>query len=134
MKTVGLDADEYLDFASQTFTSDKNSKGKTIAGSKKKKVFNYINSMNATYEEKIILAKLKYKNDDKYNYEIINYLNSDSSIDYDTMEDILKKLGFKVDASGNISWEKIIKNRYYNVSRERFYNFSLFLCTTEGRL
>jgi hypothetical protein len=60
--------------------------------------------MNIGYEQKLILAKMEYKSEDRYNYEIIEYLNNDDSIDYFTMESILLELGFKVDANGNINW------------------------------
>ena len=83
---------------------DKDSNGKTISNSRKLKVYDYINGLDLGYEQKLILAKMEYPADDRYNYEIIEYLNNDSSIDYDTMEEILLELGFKVDAYGNISW------------------------------
>ena len=101
---TGISFNEYLDYASQEFEADKNSEGKTISGSRKKKVYDYLNSMNIDYEQKLILAKMEYPAEDRYNYEIIDYLNSNSSIDYDTMESILLELGFKVDANGNINW------------------------------
>jgi hypothetical protein len=101
---TGISFNEYLDYASQEFEADKNSEGKTISGSRKKKVYDYLNSMNIDYEQKLILAKMEYPAEDRYNYEIIDYLNNNSSIDYDTMETILLELGFKVDANGNINW------------------------------
>ena len=103
--TVGIDFDAYLDFESQQFEADKDSAGKSISGSKKAKVFAYINSMNLDFEERLILAKLQYNSYDTYNAEIINYLNSNSDISYDEEVEILKKLGFTVDANGRIYWE-----------------------------
>ena len=103
INTLDIDFDVFLDFESQNFTADKYTNGKTVSGSKKKKVFDYINSMNATFEQKVILAKLEYKSYNEYNNTIIDYLNN-SSISYDEEAYILKKLGFKVDDSGNIRW------------------------------
>jgi hypothetical protein len=60
--------------------------------------------MNIGYEQKLILAKMEYPAEDRYNYEIIDYLNNDNTITYSDMESILIKLGFKVDANGNINW------------------------------
>lgn len=101
----GIDFDSYLDLQAQNFTADKNIYGKTINGSKKNKVYNYINNLNMPYEQKIMLAKLEYKSDDTYNREIIDYLNNDNSISYQDMTEILKAMGFKVDEYGNITWE-----------------------------
>ena len=104
IKLVGIKADSYLDYASQTFTADKNYKGDTISGSKKKKVFDYINSLDMDFEQKVILAKMEYNTYDEFNYEIIEYLNN-SSITYEEEEFILKRLGFTVDDNGNIFWD-----------------------------
>ena len=103
INTLGINFNSYLDLEYQNFTSDKYTNGKTVSGSKKAKVFNYINNMNATFEEKLILAKLEYKTYNEYNNTIIDYLNN-SSISYDEEVQILKKLGFKVDNNGNIRW------------------------------
>ena len=84
--------------------SDKDSSGKTISGSRKQKVFDYINSSNLEFEQKIILAKMEYPSYDEYNYEIIDYLNNNNDISYEEEVEILKKLGFEVDSYGNISW------------------------------
>ena len=100
-----IDFNSYLDLQAQNFTADKDIYGKTINGSKKNKVYNYINNLNMPYEQKIMLAKLEYKSDDTYNNEIINYLNNDNSISYQDMTEILKAMGFKVDEYGNITWE-----------------------------
>lgn len=104
VKAIGIDFDSYLDYEYQNFTADKDSDGKTISGSKKQKVFDYINSMDIGFEEKVILAKLQYNTYDEYNYDIIDYLNNNDDISYDQEVAILKKLGFKVDDEGNIYW------------------------------
>jgi predicted nucleotidyltransferase len=83
---------------------DKDRNGKTISNSRKVKVFDYINGLDLGFEQKVMLAKMEYPSYDEYNYEIIDYLNNNNSIDYDTMESILLELGFKVDANGNINW------------------------------
>lgn len=84
--------------------ADKDSNGKTISGSRKAKVAEYINGLSADYGEKIILFKSEYPSDDTYNYEIIDYLNNREDITYSEMETILKELGFTVDAAGNVRW------------------------------
>ena len=104
LSDLDVNMDQYLDLESQYFTNDKYTNGKTVPNSKKRKVFNYINSMNIPFEQKIILAKLKYNSYDNYNYEIIQYLNK-SNLDYDTEMLLLKKMGFKVTADGKVSWK-----------------------------
>ena len=84
--------------------ADKDSNGKSISGSRKEKVIDYINDLDADYGEKIILFKSEYPSDDTYNYDIIDYLNGRDDISYSEMETILKKLGFTVDEDGNIFW------------------------------
>ena len=84
--------------------ADKDSSGKSISGSRKEKVFNYINELDADYGEKIILFKSEYNADDTYNYEIVEYLNSRDDISYDEMVAILKELGFTVKSDGTILW------------------------------
>jgi hypothetical protein len=85
--------------------SDKDAYGKSINGSRKEKVLNYINSLDADYETKLILYKSEYPSDDTYNMEIIDYLNNRSDISYDEMVAILKELGFTVTSDGMIYWE-----------------------------
>ena len=84
--------------------SDKDENGKSISGSRKEKVLDYINGLDIDYGEKIILFKNEYNADDTYNYDIIDYLNSRDDISYSEMETILKELGFDVDSDGNVSW------------------------------
>ena len=85
--------------------ADKDEDGKSISGSRKEKVIEYINNLEIDYYEKLILFKNEYNADDSYNYEIIEYLNSREDISYKEMESILKELGFTVDSDGNIYWD-----------------------------
>lgn len=101
--SLGIDFDKYLDLEYQNFEADKNSAGKSISGSKKAKVFNYINSMDLSFEEKLVLTKLQYNSYNEYNGTVINYINS-ADLTYEQRVNILKKLGFKVDDYGNIKW------------------------------
>lgn len=84
--------------------ADKDSEGKSITGSRKEKVLDYINNLDADYGEKIILFKSEYNADDTYNLAIIEYLNSRNDISYEEMETILKELGFTVHADGRVTW------------------------------
>ena len=105
-KAVADDFVQYRKYASDLYDikADKDSDGKTISGSRKDKVLDYINGLDADYGEKIILFKSEYPSDDTYNYEIIDYLNSRDDISYDEMNTILKELGFTVNGN-NITWD-----------------------------
>lgn len=85
--------------------ADKDENGKTITGSRKEKVLNHVNNLDADYGTKIILFKSVYNSDDDYNYDIIEYLNSRNDISYEEEMAILKELGFTVDSDGTIYWD-----------------------------
>lgn len=106
-KAVASDVVTYKTYSSELYDikADKDENGKSITGSRKEKVVEYINNLDADYGEKIILFKSEYNADDTYNYEIIDYLNSRDDISYTEMETILKELGFNVSADGTISWD-----------------------------
>lgn len=84
--------------------ADKDEEGKSISGSRKEKVLNYIDGLEADYGEKVLLFKSEYPADDTYNEDIIEYLNNRDDISYSEMEIILKELGFTVENDGTISW------------------------------
>ena len=86
---------DYYIIKSQEFTSSKDKNGKTISGSKKAKVINYINSMNIPVSQKAILINLNGYKLTNYNSQVINYVNSSNNTTADKKE-ILKSLGFEV--------------------------------------
>lgn len=98
--------DAFKTYSSELYDikADKDKNGKSISGSRKEKVIEYINNLDADYYVKIILFKSEYNADDTYNNEIIDYLNGREDISYEEMVAILKELGFNVDSKGNISW------------------------------
>lgn len=106
VKAVSGDVVKYRDYAASlnNIKADKDSNGKTISGSRKLKVAEYLSSLDADYGAKLILFKSEYKSDDRYNNDIIDYLNNRQDISYDEMVEILKELGFIVDSQGNVRW------------------------------
>ena len=106
-KAVASDVVTYRQYTKELndIKADKDSDGKSITGSRKEKVIDYINNLDADYGSKIILFKSEYPADDTYNVDIVNYLNSRQDISYKEMETILKELGFTVDSNGRISWD-----------------------------
>ena len=99
---LGINADTYLEYKAQDFSADKDKNGKSISGSKKRKVFDYINSLDIPYQQKLILAKSEYNSFNDNNAEIIEYIEN-SGMDYSERIELYKNLGFKVDGD-NISW------------------------------
>jgi hypothetical protein len=85
--------------------ADKDKNGKSISGSRKEKVIEYLNNLNADYWQKIILFKSEYPADDTYNNEIVEYLNGMDNITYEEKVTILKELGFTVLADGTVRWD-----------------------------
>lgn len=104
-KSVG-GYDSYKTYSSELYDikSDKDSNGKSINGSRKEKVINYINGLNADYETKIILFKSEYPSDDTYNAEIVNYLNSRDDLTYEERITIFTELGFTV-KNDRVYWD-----------------------------
>ena len=99
--------EKYKTYTSELYdiSADKDENGKSIRGSRKEKVIDYINNLDADYGEKIILFKHEYNADDTYNYEIIEYLNGREDISYKDMASILRELGFTVHDDGRITWD-----------------------------
>lgn len=84
--------------------ADKDADGKSISGSRKEKVIDYINNLDADYETKIILFKSEYPSDDTYNVDIINYINNRNDLTYEERLTIFAELGFTV-KDGYVYWD-----------------------------
>jgi hypothetical protein len=84
--------------------ADEDSSGKTISGSRKEKVLDYIGSLDLELGQKLVLMKSEYPSDDTWNYEIIDYVNSRADLSFMDAVTILKKLGFNVSSGGKVSW------------------------------
>ena len=90
------------------FKADKDEDGNDVENSRKEKVVDYINSLNISYGEKIILYVSKYPSKESreaYGYDIVEYLNGRSDISEEQMRKILRELGFKVDWEGRVTWD-----------------------------
>ena len=85
-------------------SADKDADGKSISGSRKAKVIDYLNGLDADYYSKLILFKMEYNADDTYNNEIIEYLNGRNDISFEEEVTILRELGFTVTADGTVRW------------------------------
>jgi hypothetical protein len=97
---------EYRQYTTDLYNikADKDSNGNSISGSRKKKVINYINNLDIDYGAKCILIKKEYEAEDRYNDDIVDYLNSRDDISSEEMTTILEELGATVDDEGYIYW------------------------------
>ena len=105
-KAVTDDVIKYKQYTGEMYDikADKDANGKSISGSRKEKVINYINNLDADYETKIILFKTEYLSDDTYNTDIINYLNNRDDLTYEERITIFTELGFTV-KDGYVYWD-----------------------------
>ena len=96
----------YKKYSSELYDikADKDEDGKSITGSRKEKVIDYVNNLNIDYGMRIIIFKSEYNADDTYNKDIVDYLNNRDDISGAEMKSILLELGFEVDDDGNIYW------------------------------
>lgn len=96
IQDLGINQDEFMKFAENigNIKSEKDINGKTISGSKKKAVANYINSLNLSSGEKAILfAKAGYP-DKGYKQAIYNYING-LNLSAARKKEIWDSLGYK---------------------------------------
>ena len=106
IKKSNIDIDAYLSYkvkkSNNELSADKDKNGKTISGSQKKKVINYINSLDLSIPQKAILIRMEYSSFNNYNSQIVKYVNNlDISKTEKTL--ILKDLKFKVN-NGKVTW------------------------------
>lgn len=104
----GINIKEYLKYKQQEFESDKKedgtTTGKTISGSKKKKEYSYVNSMNITYEQKLLLLGMNYTLTNKEQTKLANYVNNMKLTKQEKLDIYEKLSGFKVYKNGRVTW------------------------------
>lgn len=104
----GIDINEYLKYKTQKFTSDKKDDGtltgKTITNSKKNKVFDYVNNMKLSYENRLVLLGQQYKLSTKEREDLFNYINKTNISTEDKLKIYDKMQGFTVYKNGNVSY------------------------------
>lgn len=80
LSTSKIDINEYLGYKQQEFTSDKKDdgtvEGKTITNSKKTKVYDYVNNMDITRTQKILILGKSYKLNRDEQEVLYNYINN----------------------------------------------------------
>ena len=93
----------YLDYKSNKFENDKDEDGETISGTKRDKVYNYVNNLkDVDLIYKSLIIKMSDINDPYADKAIVDNVNKNKDINSEERIDILKTLGFKVDKYGNV--------------------------------
>lgn len=108
VKATGIDINEYMGYVMQEFDPDKvddgTVNGKSISGSSKGKVYEYVNNMDITYEQRLMLLGMRYTLSDNEQTDLYNYVKS---LDYseDELISVFRKLkGFTVYNDGRVTW------------------------------
>jgi len=105
LKESNVNINDYLDYLSKEFLSDKDGEGNTITGSKKAKVIYYMNNYSKlTYEQKLLILGRDFTLTDSEQAYIINRINN-SKLSKDEKLELLKSLnGVKVNNQGTVRW------------------------------
>lgn len=100
---LGLPVNEYLNYKTKTFVSDKDEDGDTISGSKKEKVYEYLNSIpdkELSQDYKKIICKMEKTT--SYDIDVIDIVNNKKTLTTNERKEILTNLGFKIYEDGRI--------------------------------
>lgn len=104
----GIDIKEYLKYKQQEFESDKKddgtTTGKAVSGSKKTKVYSYVNNMNISYNQKLLLLSLQYNLTSVEKTKLANYVNNMDLSKQDKLDIYEKLSGFTVYKDGRVTW------------------------------
>lgn len=103
VERLGMPINTYLDYKSNKFENDKDEDGETISGTKRDKVYNYVNNLkDVDLIYKCMMLKMSDINDPYADKAIVDNVNKNKNLNSEERIDILKSLGFKVDKYGNI--------------------------------
>ena len=105
-----ININEYLQYKLQEFESDKEDDGtltgKTVRGSKQEKLVNYINSMNITGNQRLLLyAANGYSTTTSQKEQLIKYVNGLDLSGEERMKLYNKFSGFTVYKSGTVRYK-----------------------------
>lgn len=104
-----IDINEYLNYKLQEFESDKEDdgtlQGKSVSGSKKKKVYDYVNNMKITPQQKITILGTQYKLSRNEQRELYSYIDNISNQTKDEKLEIFKKYSsnFIINKNGTLT-------------------------------
>ena len=108
MQNTGIDITEYLKYKTQEFEADKRddgtTTGKSISGSKKAKVYDYVNKMKITYNQRLVLLGTQYKLSDTERTKLAQYVNNLKTSKANKLSIYEKLQGFTVYKDGRVTW------------------------------
>lgn len=109
MKVSGIDIKQYLKYQQQEFASDKKDdgtvNGKSISGSKQKKVVQYLNSMDINGKQRLLLYAINgYKTTLSQKNSLVEYVQGLKLNPKDEIKLYDKFSGFKVYKNGKVEW------------------------------
>ena len=109
--------DTYKKYAEEieNIKADYDIRGNAISNSRKRKVIQYVNSLNLTRTQKAMLIKEQYPSFTKYDNEIASYIDK-QNINFIEKAGILKQLGFKAYDKQIINY---IKQNYRTVEEQQ---------------
>ena len=103
LKKSGIDIDEYMDYklaqSNGDFTADKKN-GKTVMGSGKKKVLNYLNKNITGYGNRLLIAGKQYSLTASQRKDLSNYINKTFATQAERTE-VYKQLKLNFVVNGN---------------------------------
>ena len=111
LKESNININEYLKYKQQKFESDREDdgtlEGKTVTNSKKKKVYNYVNGMNITYNQKLLILGKQYKLSDSEQKKLYQYINTIPGQTSDEKLEIFKMYtnNFQIYKDGTMSFK-----------------------------
>lgn len=114
VEKLGFPINQYLAYKTNEFKNDKDAEGETIKGSKKEKVYDYVNSIpdkDLSQENKMLLLKIEDISD--YDDEILDYILDYQGINNSDKKELLEILGFKVKSDGSITTQYFIPGEKY---------------------
>lgn len=106
--------EEYLKYKQQDFENDKDKNGKSISGTGKQKVYDYLNNIstnNLSDNYKKIICKIEGIND--YDVDVVTFINNYNSITTNEKREILENIGYEIDEDGYVVTKSILPIRKY---------------------
>ena len=106
--------EEYLKYKQQEFKNDKDENDETISGTKKQKVFNYLNSIydvDLSQEHKQIICKIE--NISSFDKEVANFVTNYPGLTVEEQKELLEIIGFDVDKNGKIKTTTMLPIKKY---------------------
>lgn len=108
VKSTNININEYLKYKNQEFTSDKEDdgtvNGKSVSGSKQQKVWDYIENMNITYTQKIMLYGMEYSLSDNQKKQVVNYINNLNISKQEKLDMLSQFKGFTIYKDGTFKY------------------------------